>query len=172
MPTGPAAVKVRDPRVWWSWDETQRRLEALATEFPAAVESREVGQTVHGRRLRALPAGRRDRMLVLIGSLHASESGPELIVPAFETVVQAHGELLKKAGLAILPRVNSDERERLVRGYPPYVRTNSNGVDLNRNFAAGWETIDYSYGLITSDPDRMTYRGPWPASEPETIDAP
>jgi len=169
LPTGPAAVKVRDPRVWWSWDETQRRLEALATEFPSTVESREVGQTVHGRRLRALLAGRRDRMLVLIGTLHAGESGPELIVPAFETVVRAHGELLKKAGLAILPRVNSDERERLVRGYPPYVRTNSNGVDLNRNFAAGWETIDYSYGLITSDPDGMTYRGPSPASEPEIM---
>lgn len=169
LPTGPVAVKVRDPRVWWSWDEMQRRLEALAAELPDVVESREVGQTVHGRRLRALLAGRRERMLVLIGSLHAGESGPELIVPAFETVVRARPELLKKAGLAILPRVNSDERERLVCGYPPYLRTNSNGVDLNRNFASDWDTVDYSYGLITTDPDGMTYRGPSPASEPETM---
>ena len=168
LPTGPVAIKVRDPRVWWSWDETQRRLDALAAEFPDVVESREVGQTVHGRRLRALLAGRRDRMLVLIGSLHAGESGPELIIPAFETLIRTHPELLKKAGVAMLPRVNSDERERLVRGYPPYLRTNSNGVDLNRNFAAGWETVDHSYGLITTDPDGMTYRGPSPASEPET----
>ncbi|NLF70897.1 MAG: hypothetical protein GX575_17840 [Candidatus Anammoximicrobium sp.] len=169
LPTGPVAVKVRDPRVWWSGEETQRRLETLAAQFSGVVESREVGQTVHGRRLRALLAGRRDRMLVLIGSLHAGESGPELIVPAFETVVRDHPDLLKRAGLAILPRVNSDERERMVRGYPPYVRTNSNGVDLNRNFAADWETIDSSYGLITTDPDGMTYRGPSPASEPETL---
>lgn len=168
LPTGPVAVKVRDPRVWWSWEETQRRLDALAAQFPDAVETRHVGQTVHGRRLRTLLAGRRDRMLVLVGSIHAGESGAELIIPAFERVVRDHPQLLEKTGLAILPRVNSDERERLVRGYPPYLRTNSNGVDLNRNFAAGWETVDYNYGLITTDPDGMTYRGAAPASEPET----
>ncbi|HUT94672.1 MAG TPA: M14 family metallopeptidase [Thermoguttaceae bacterium] len=169
LPTGAAAVRVRDPRVWWSWDETERRLEALAAEYPGVVETREVGDTVHGRRLRAVLAGRRDRTLVLVGSIHAGESGAELIIPAFEKVVREHRELVEKVGLAILPRVNADGRERLVRGYPPYLRTNSNGVDLNRNFAGGWETVDHSYGFVTTDPDGMTYRGASPASEPETM---
>ena len=169
LPTGPAAVRVRDPRLWWSWDDLQRRLEAMAARSPGVVELREVGRTVHGRPLRAALAGRRDRTLVLVGSVHAGESGAELIVPAFEKVVAERAELLEKVGLAILPRVNADERERLVRGYPPYLRTNGNGVDLNRNFAAGWETVDYSYGLITTDPDGMTYRGASPASERETL---
>jgi len=53
-------------------------------------------------------------------------------------------------------------------GYPPYLRTNANGVDLNRNFPADWETVEYGYGLITSDPEGMTYRGATPGSEPET----
>lgn len=167
-PTGPVAVRVRDPRVWWSWEEVERRLNDLVARFPDVVESRVVGRTVHGRVLRAVIAGRRDRVLVLIGSVHAGESGPELIIPAFEQVLQEHGTLLKNVGLAILPCVNADQRERLARGYPPYLRTNSSGVDLNRNFAAGWETVDYNYGLITTDPDGMTYRGPAPASEPET----
>jgi hypothetical protein len=48
------------------------------------------------------------------------------------------------------------------------LRTNGNGVDLNRNFPAGWDTVDYNYGLVTTDPDGMTYRGASPASEPET----
>ena len=41
-------------------------------------------------------------------------------------------------------------------------------MDLNRNFPADWDTVEYGYGLDSSDPDSGTYRGPSPASEPET----
>jgi hypothetical protein len=47
-------------------------------------------------------------------------------------------------------------------------RTNSNGVDLNRNFPADWEIVDSSYGIQSNDPFSSTYRGDSPASEPET----
>lgn len=168
LPTGPAAVKVRDRRVWWTWEEVQRRLDRLAAEFPGAVELRPVGHTVQGRPLRALIAGNRERVLVLVGSVHAGEAGAELLIPAFEHVVRNRRALLDRVGLAVLPCVNADQRQRLALGYPPYLRTNANGVDLNRNFPADWETINYAYGLVTSDPEGMTYRGATPASEPET----
>ncbi|MFA6562523.1 MAG: M14 family metallopeptidase [Verrucomicrobiia bacterium] len=168
LPTGPAAVKVRDPRVWWTWEEVQRRLDRLAADFPGVVELRPVGHTVQGRPLRALIAGNRERVLVMLGSVHAGEAGAELLIPAFEHVVRNRRALLDRVGLAVLPCVNADQRQRLALGYPPYLRTNANGVDLNRNFPADWETVHYGYGLVTSDPESMTYRGATPGSEPET----
>ena len=90
------------------------------------------------------------------------------MIPALERLVREQGDLLEKTGVAILPSVCIDEREKLVQGIPWYVRKNSNEVDLNRNFPAEWECIEYTYGLVTSDPDAATYRGPAPCSEPET----
>ena len=171
LPTGPAFVKLRDPRVWWTWEEIRRRTAALADELAGQVEQKPVGRTVHGRELTALLAGRRDRALVIIGSVHGGEAGAELALPAFEHIVRNHRDLLEQVGLAVLPCLNADERDRLARGYPPYLRTNASGVDLNRNFPEAWEQVDYSYGLVTSDPECMTYRGPGPASEPETAAA-
>jgi g-D-glutamyl-meso-diaminopimelate peptidase len=63
--------------------------------------------------------------------------------------------------------VSADNREEMVNGAPWYIRKNSRGVDLNRNFDADWESIDYSYGLSSIDPKSPTYRGPYPNSEPE-----
>lgn len=165
---GPAAVRVRDPDIWWSQDELTSRMERLAAEYPQLVRMESYGHSARGRELQGLIIGRADRCAAFIGLIHPGESGPELIVPAAERLLKERPELLASAGLALLPAVAADERERLVRGHPGYLRTNANGVDVNRNFPADWDVTEYTYGLITSDPDAITYRGPRPASEPET----
>ena len=63
---------------------------------------------------------------------------------------------------------NIDSREQMIRGVPWYIRKNWAGVDLNRNFPASWELVDYRYGGDSSQPDSETYRGAFPGSEPET----
>jgi len=165
---GPAAVRVRDAQIWWPQAEIERRLRALAETYPRQVSSGRYGQTVRGRSILGLRAGNPRRSVALIGAIHPGESGPELIIPALERVLRERAELLERTGVAILPSVCIDEREKLVQGNPWYLRRNYNEVDLNRNFPADWETVEYGYGLITSDPDALTYRGPAPCSEPET----
>jgi hypothetical protein len=167
-PAGPAAVKVRDPEVWWPAETVQARVAALAKTYPELVTLRVYGRTVRGRPLKGVVAGRGTRCLALVGAIHAGESGPELILPAIERLLKENSKLLHKVRVAALPSVNMDERERLARGTPWYLRTNANGVDLNRNFDADWQQVDRGYGLLTSDPDSATYRGPSAASEPET----
>jgi hypothetical protein len=142
-------------------------MEQLALAHPRSVALKSFGRTIRGRDIHGLVIGNADNCAAFIGLVHPGESGPELIIPAVERILQNDGELLKHAGLAILPAVSIDQRERLVQGHPGYLRTNYNGVDLNRNFPGEWE-VEYTYGLVTSDPDGITYRGAGPGSEPET----
>jgi hypothetical protein len=167
-PTGPVAVKVRDPEVWWPLEKIEQATAALQKNHPDLVTVNTIGQTVRGQTLRGIQLGKASRRVAIIGALHAGESGPELMIPAFERILIEHKELLAQVSIAAIAAVNLDERRRLAEGVPWYLRTNANGVDLNRNYPAEWEAVDYTYGLDTSDPDSMTYRGPAPASEPET----
>lgn len=164
--TGPAPVKVRDRRVWWHFDEILEKTYALKCDFPS-IDLKEVGKTVHGKPLIAIFAGNRENMIACTGAVHAGESGPEILLTAIREILTEKPESLEKCGIAILPVVNADMREVMVNGAPWYIRKNANGVDLNRNFDANWQTVDYSYGLISTDPNSPTYRGPYPNSEPE-----
>jgi hypothetical protein len=166
-PTGPKAARVRDPATFWNQAENERRIDALAKEFPGLVTKERVGTTVLGRPIHALIIGNRQKCIALVGSVHAGESGPELILPALENLVRNHADVLARVGIAAIPIVNIDQRERLAQGYPYYLRKNAAGVDINRNFAALWGEMSYLYGLISSDPESATYFGPAPESEPE-----
>ena len=167
-PTGPVAVKIRDSEVWWSETTLQNRLQQLKSQYPDMVNVEVVGQTVQHRPIHAIRIGDGPDKIALIGAVHAGESGAELIVPAFAMLLKEHPDLLKKVSIIAIPTLNLDMRELLSAGTPWYLRTNSNGVDLNRNFPASWSNRSYAYGLDTADSHSDTYRGPYPASEPET----
>ena len=163
---GPASVKRRDPEVWWPAARIARELATLADE--AGVEVQRYGTTAGGLPLDGALIGNAERCVAWVGLMHAGESGPELMLPVVRRLLRESPEVLEKCGVAVLPAVCGDERERMVRGVPYYRRANLRGVDLNRNFPAGWDVVSNSYGADTSDPKSGTYRGPGPASEPET----
>lgn len=163
---GPAAVKLRDPYIFWSHERILEKTEALARDLGGRVI--EVGETVGHRRLAALSLGNPDRTVALLGAVHAGEAGAELCLSVAENILRTRPELLERVGLTILPSVNADERERVVEGHPAYIRQNRNAIDINRNFDAHWDTVGRSYGVSTDDPRASTYRGPYPTSEPET----
>lgn len=169
-PVGPAAVRIRSPEVWWPYSEVCARIKALAEDNPSLVRIAKAGTSARGEDLEAVYAGNSKKMVALVGSVHPGESGPEIIIPALERMVRERKDLLNSIGIAALPSVGVDERERLVQGYPCYLRRNANGVDINRNFDSGWEEMndDLGYGLRSTDPESSTYRGKAPASESET----
>lgn len=167
-PIGPAAVKVRDPEVWWSAARLTQEIGALEQDHPGRVTVECIGRTALGRPLHALRVGNTATAVGLVGLVHAGEAGPELILPAIRHMLEHHHDLLQHVGVVAVPAVNIDQRQRMVDGTPWYLRTNAHGVDLNRNFPADWDEVSLNFGLDTSDPDSITYRGPRPASEPET----
>jgi len=168
-PVGPLPIKVRDSAVWWPAAKIQERMAQMAERHPELVSIEAIGRTANGRELNVIRAGHAKPCVALVGALHAGESGPELIIPAIERILDEKPGLLEKISILALPELNIDQREKLATGGVPwYLRRNGNGVDLNRNFPVLWEKVGYAYGLDTSDPVSETYRGPSPASEPET----
>lgn len=165
-PLGPNPVRVRDHDVYWPLGEIESRIDALGDDPDVTIT--EHGRSAEYRPIRGVHAGNEDRCVAIVGLVHAGESGPELALPIVERLLDGRRDLLAEVGVAILPVANPDCRKRVVEGIPWYLRRNANHVDLNRNFDAGWEEVDLSYGLDSSDPDSFTYRGPAPESEPET----
>ncbi|MHB0874702.1 MAG: M14 family metallopeptidase [Anaerolineae bacterium] len=51
-------------------------------------------------------------------------------------------------------------------GYEHFTRQNARGVDLNRNFDSGWREYEWDEDVLV--PWDYAYKGPEPASEPET----
>ena len=168
VPSGPVGVSVRHPDVWWTFQRINDVMERLYTAYQGPKSLSSYGYSTRKKKLKGLVLGNPDRCIGLIGAVHAGESGPELFLSAAETIIRNYPDLLKKTGLAILPSVNADCREDMATGTPQYIRCNPNGVDLNRNFDAGWDTVDLTYGLNTSIHGSITYRGPFPQSEDET----
>ncbi|MCC6680645.1 MAG: hypothetical protein IT445_07055 [Phycisphaeraceae bacterium] len=167
-PNGPVGVRVRDPRVWWPMDKVAAATRKLQEDFPDMMKVAVAGRTLQGRDIWGLTVGDSDKRVALIGAVHASEAGPELILYAVRDLLENHREIFDDVSIVAIPCVNLDERQHAVEGVPWYLRRNMISVDLNRNFPGDWEKESFMYGGSSADPDSGTYRGPYPVSEPET----
>ena len=116
-----------------------------------------IGRSAEGRPIEAWAAnglgdarhGRSDRPLVLvIGCIHGDECAGIEAVRRSLRGCPPHGD-----GLVAVPNLNPD-------GLALGTRLNARGVDLNRNFVAGWRPFG-----VPGDPE---HSGEAPFSEPET----
>lgn len=171
----------------------ERELEELARVAGGDVVT--IGSSVEGRAIRAA------RVPTTNGSttpdtarvfVNANIHGPEWIgsrtaMNVLERLARNDDadarDLRARAEVWVLPCINVDGFARVERddgiGTLKALRTNANGVDLNRNFPVptGEVTAELSWisrhisplfaGSGSSDPQRATYRGAAPLSEPE-----
>lgn len=117
----------------------------------ARVVAREViGTSVEGRTLRATNVGARHRRtkVLVVGCIHGNECAGRAIVRRLRKRASPRGFELWLVG-----DLNPD-------GSSAGTRQNARGVDLNRNFGAGWTPI--------GNPWDTYHSGPRPWSEPET----
>lgn len=119
-------------------------------------------------------------ILFVTASIHAREYAPAELVTRFaEELVRGYGRdpdvtwILDEHEIQLVMMANPDGRTRAEQGI--YWRKNANndecpdqvrrGVDLNRNFEHDWGCCGGSSPTACSE----IYRGPGPASEPETL---
>ncbi len=117
-----------------------------------------LGHSVQGRAIRGVEFGHGPRWVAVIGGIH---QGNEANSTVLANLLHEHfrenlAEIPDGVGLAFLPDVNPD-------GAVAGTRENANGVDLNRNWDAGWQPDSYGpSGLVPGG------GGTRPFSEPET----
>lgn len=167
-------------------------LMAQAAAHPDIAELRVIGQTHLGQDIAAVRVtenvekakdGKRPTT-VYVGAQHAREwITPEMVRRLLDLVLDSYGsdpritELVDTTELWFVPVANPDgydfsftEDQRLWRknlrdNNGDGVITVGDGVDLNRNFPTRW---GYDNEGSSPNPSSETYRGPAPASEPET----
>ncbi len=124
---------------------------------PAVVES-VLARSVEGRAIRVVELGRGPLWIALIGGIHQGDESntTDLVNLLLDHLSQNLDEIPEEVGLAFIPDLNPD-------GAAAGTRTNANGVDLNRNWDAGWQADTYALsGPIEGG------GGPRPFSEPES----
>jgi protein MpaA len=109
-----------------------------------------IGRAVRGRPIRLTALGRPalDAKVLVVGCIHGTECAGRTIKPLGHS-----GCPSDDADIYFLRNLNPD-------GYALGTRLNGRGVDLNRNFPAGWKPIGHRRS--------PQYSGPRPFSEPET----
>jgi protein MpaA len=130
------------------------RLLALAERPPpggsaAVVREAAVGRSAEGRpvRLRQVGDPALPGRVLVFGCIHGDECGASAIEPLQNGCPDPHVDVY------LVPELDPD-------GSAAGSRLNARGVDLNRNFPAGWQPIG-----APGDPE---YAGPRPFSEPES----
>jgi hypothetical protein len=108
-----------------------------------------LGRSVQGRPIRAYELGdpRAKRHALVVGYVHGDERAGLAIVRE----LRARAQTISGVDLWVVPTTNPD-------GGAANTRQNARGVDLNRNFPAGWTPL----------PRGIYYSGTGPLSEPES----
>lgn len=155
--------------------ELTAALQALAAAHPSLVTLASLGDSVEGRALWSLTlrahADDAKPGVLFDGAHHGDEViASEILYRYAEQLVAEYPAtersraILDEVNLVLVPMVNPDgvAQAHTATNYAT-ARKNANGVDLNRNYAATWGGTGSS-----GSPGDATYRGPSPASEPET----
>ncbi|TWT49953.1 murein peptide amidase A [Thalassoglobus neptunius] len=106
-------------------------------------------QSTAGRPIEITPVGRGPLRILVVGSIYGNEPESIQLIDSFSEEVR-NGIRSTQTQYLIIRTPNPD-------GFIDHVRTNHNGVELNRNFPSTW---------FTANPNRLT--GPHPGSEVET----
>jgi len=164
-------------------ENLQKEFEQLQTMHPSLAkvinltDLLNAPKTVKGKSIMALKVSEsvsedRDLPNVMIASNHHAR---ELVTPEialrtatnlladYESGDEVAKKILKTSQVYIIWTMNPDSLEQVWRGNP-WIRANTNGVDLNRNYAVGWDLGCGGESQVGSE----DYRGPHPFSESET----
>ncbi|PAQ13833.1 hypothetical protein CD798_13485 [Bacillaceae bacterium SAOS 7] len=183
-----------NPLKVYTYEQMTADLKEIVQWYPGLASLEVIGKSVDGRNLYALKLGKGREEVFINASHHAREHittnvTMEMIdqyAYAYETNKKIDGyavkNLLDQVSIYFVPMVNPDgvslvqkgansaknpaaalKVNRNQRSFAAW-KANVRGVDLNRQYPAGWPTICCDPGK----PHPQNYKGPKPLSEPET----
>ncbi|WP_171038135.1 M14 family metallopeptidase [Aquibacillus sediminis] len=183
-----------NPKQVYSYTQMQQDIELLQQGYPSLINVETIGKSVDGRSIYALKLGNGNREIFMNGAHHAREwLTTSVLMQMIDVYCQAYvqnstigdydpQQIFTNSCIWFVPMVNPDGVMLVQQGYqtaknPERViqinggnkdfsawKANISGVDLNRQYPAGWEDIQDNPGK----PQPSMYKGPHPLSEPET----
>ena len=114
------------------------------------------GTSVQGRALNAYVFGSSGPVTMYVGAIHGNESSSSGLMQAWISELERHPDRLKGKRVVVVPSINPD-------GIAAGTRTNSRGVNLNRNFP----TDNWQRDIDDTDGKHKNGGGKKPLSEPE-----
>ena len=184
--TSPMSVVV-DPLTPYTSEKLYTDLQLIAEMNPDIVSLSSIGQSVLGKEIPLLKLGKGSRPVLWIAGLHSREVATsaylmltaELYAEAYtngtsfgHTSAEKVQWLMDEFTIYLVPMANPDGVDIVTAGGPANVavdkvstwKCNANGVNLNRNFPFDWDGNRENPGY-----NHEFYRGPYEASEPETV---
>ena len=173
-------VTARPDREYKNPKEVETILKDFSARFPDLTKLVSFGKSVEGRDIWAIKISDNAKIeepsesAVLFNSMHHAREimTPEVAIDIIEYLLTNYSSdeqvahWVNQNEIWVVPMLNVDG-SNMVWTRDSYWRKNIRGgygVDLNRNYPTGWNTCNGSSGSRRS----QTYRGPEPASEPET----
>jgi len=167
---------MRGPDAEYKTPEKNQLLKEFHQQYPSLTEIKEVGKSLRGKSIWAIKISSRSAIkpTVLFNGMHHAREvmGPEVALDIIETLLTGYGKDAKIThwvdanNIWVLPMFNVDGNT-IVWNSDSMWRKNARdtyGVDLNRNYPEGWGSCNGSSAARWA----QDYRGPSPASEPET----
>lgn len=114
------------------------------------------GTSLQGRPLIAYNFGNSGATTMYVGAIHGNETSSRSMMLAWVNELEANPDKLNGRRVTIIPSINPD-------GVAANTRTNSRGVNLNRNFP----TSNWKKDIIDTDGEHKGGGGESPLSEPE-----
>jgi g-D-glutamyl-meso-diaminopimelate peptidase len=183
-----------NPRVEYSYVQMSKDIDEIINTYPGLATKHVIGKSVDGRNLYAVKLGKGSTEIMINASHHAREHmTTNIVMEMLDQYAQSYVKNVKIDGYAVksildrasiwfVPMVNPDGVTLVQKGHtsaknPSQVlkinggktdfsawKANIRGVDLNRQYPAGWSTIVGD----TGKPSPHNYKGPKPLSEPES----
>ena len=161
--------------------EIEKILKDFNQQYPEITKLVSIGKSLEGRDIWAIKISDNvqdeefaTEPAILFNSMHHAREvmTPEVSIDIVEFLVtnyasdQEVNHWVNSNEIWVIPMFNVDGNNKMWN-YDSWWRKNTRGgygVDLNRNYPTGWNSCNGSSG----SQDSQTYRGPTPASEPET----
>jgi hypothetical protein len=161
-------------------EEIEFLVKEFSEKFPNITKRVSIGKSLEGRDIWAIKISDNPEVdevsepSILFNSMHHAREvmTPEVSLDIIETLLNGYHvdpkitNWIEKNQIWIIPMFNVDGNNKMWNSDKWWRKNNRGGygVDLNRNYPAGWNKCSGSSGFKYS----QTYRGPSPASEPET----
>lgn len=183
-----------NPKVVYTYNQMTQDIDEIVATYSGLAEKKVIGKSVDGRNIYAVKLGKGSTEILINASHHAREfMTTNIVMEMMDQYAQGYVKnstidgysvksILDHTSIWFVPMVNPDGVTLVQKGHksaknPNEVlrinngskdfsswKANIRGVDLNRQYPAGW---DY----IVSDPGKpatQNYKGPKPLSEPES----